>query len=186
MHLFSSLHCTNATKNISRTTQETLGKLINNIATAVATELKMLSVQVPVSQPPTKQEVLNAPGFSTTLTMSGPISAPPLLPQLNREDYENIKHWGPNEYKFFQKGNNNQNCEKPLAGTKGSVLSSFMEQADETQVKKEDKSATQKTARAFFEALFKTNCAPISWGNARIDIQHQLINILKTEYPWLR
>lgn len=188
------LYITNNTS--CRATQETFGKLANDVATAVATELKTFSAQVPVSQIATKQEFTNTPDLSILPTTSfnqfkdsgtpGQIFTPPLLPQLDSKDYEDIFHWGPEKYLASRKPGD-RGGKKSLAGTKDpSILSSFMEQSDGTQVSDKDKQAVRRTARAFFEALLKNNRAPTTWGNAPINIQHQLINVLETEYPFLR
>ena len=116
MHLLSTVHCTDATNNISRVTQETLGKLVNDITTAVAAELKTFSTQVSVSQTVTKQEFVDAPDFSTTPSTSFgqsktsmPIFTPPLLPQLDRKDYMDVVHWGLEEYNAAWKANSGKN-----------------------------------------------------------------------------
>lgn len=61
-----------------------------------------------------------------------------------------------------------------------------MEDKDGNQVSDKKKDAVRAMARAFYEGLLKNNTAPTAWGNATVSIRHQFINLLETEFFFLR
>jgi transcription termination factor Rho len=98
-----------------------------------------------------------------------------------------VRHWDPEEYLGCRKGGK-RGGEDLVATDKptSSILSSFMEGEDGSQVSDKTKMAAWRSAKGFFEQLLKDNSAPAAWGSAPLSIQHELINILETGFPFLR
>ena len=164
---------------------EVVKKLVNSFAT-VSSGFQTFSTQISTSLATPKQKLSHVPDDSIVLvTPSDPILVPPLPPQLNKADYPNIRQWTADEYHSYRKGGK-RGGENALTDRPTSILSSYMEDEDGTQVSDKTKKATRATAKAFFEQLLLENNAPIAWGSAPLSIRNKLINILESEFPFLR
>jgi hypothetical protein len=143
-----------------------------------------------------KQEILN--GADDLIVSAIPLTRskrseisdhtiiPPLLPQLDKAKYEKIKLWGPEEYQGYRKGGK-RGGENPLTDkSNSSILSIFMEDENGNQIPEKTKKVVRKTAKAFYEGLLKNGNAPTAWGHATLSIRHTFINMLETEFPFLR
>lgn len=140
-------------------------------------ELPKLRLSDPLDDP-----VVPAAPSNRSVEVSGVVSIPPLLPELNQEDYINIKNWYPTEYSQGRKGRK-KGDKDPSAQAH---LSSFMEDEDGNPIPDLTRDAARETARGFFAELLSRNSAPASWGGISISLNHSLINLLETQYPFLR
>ena len=111
---------------------------------------------------------------------------PPLLPQLDRANYKNVRHWDPDEYKGIRKGGNRGGKALSTDTPRTSVLSSYMEDQNGDKIPESIKRAVRHTAKGFFEGLLQRNDAPAAWGNVPLDVRHQFLNILERNFPFLR
>jgi hypothetical protein len=166
--------------------------LASNVA-AVSSELKTFSTQVS-STTATPKLMLSDPLEDSIAPMmpldrprdSGPIAIPALLPQLDREDYKNTEKWESTGYKGQRKVKKQGGEGLPMDKNAPSVLSSFMEDENGNPIPKDTQMAVRSTAHAFYLVLLENGRAPATWGAAPLGIRNQLINILETQFPFLR
>lgn len=128
-----------------------------------------------------------------------------VLPQLQPEDYPDVKHWTPREYNAKQKkvkseeeGGEPLDPNAPAPGTskksrkrsgsdgEASILSSFMENEKGEQLPESTKSAARSKAKEFWLKLFKRGIAPSCHSDADIDIRDEYLAIMENAFPWLR
>ena len=177
------------------THDEMVNKLVNNFAT-ISSGFQTFSTQISTSLSAPKQMVSDvADDLIVPVTPSdrskgpevpGPTFVPPLLPQLDKENYLNIKHWSPDEYNSYRKGGKRGGENTPTNRPTSSILLSYMEDENGNQVSDKTKKATRATAKGFFEQLLQDNNAPAAWGSAPLSTRNKLINILESEFPFLR
>ena len=160
-------------------------KLVNNFAT-VSSGFQTFSTQISTFLATPKQAFSDVPDDPiVSVTPSDPIFVAPLLPQLDKANYPNIRQWTADEYHSYRKGVK-RGGEDVLTDRPTSVLSSYMEDETGNQVSDKTKKATRATAKGFFEQLLRDNSAPAAWGSAPLSIRNKLINILESEFPFLR
>lgn len=183
-----------ATNNVSRATHDVMvKKLVIDFAT-VSSDLKTFSTQVSTSLVAPKQEFPNVSSAPTASTApsnwsgdsqtSGSTFIHPLLPQLDRANYPNIRDWEPDHYnsrRGRQRGGKDSREDRPA-----SVLSSYMEDETGDQVSEKTKRAVRMMAKGFFLGLLRDNKAPACWGSAPLSVRNQLINTLENVFPFLR
>ena len=123
------------------------------------------------------------------------------LPQLDPNNYPNVKMWFPGSYKDIRKTGKtvkednegrSHACQELDAKKdvgerpKSSILSSYMEDKDGNEVPEKIKDAVRKEAKLFFNLLLENGRAPIVWGDASIDVSNELVHALETKFEFLR
>jgi len=143
------------------------------------------------------------PTPSTTGSVS--ISPKPmveLLPPLDRLKYEKTKHWTPVTYFKLKSGevkveedegdidldnlNPGTSANGSGSSVKTSITSCYMEDENGEQQPKTTKDAARATARGFWIKLLKDGMAPTTFGGLDVNLKHEYINLMESNYPWLR
>ena len=186
----------NTNTNIFRSAYDLLVKTMARNVAAVSSGFENLSTQVEASLTSTKVEEV-ASTFrpaalpSSTGTSRAPSSAlastlPALLPQLDRDMYKSVVHWDEGKYQEIRKGGKGNGEDDLKKELKGSVLSCYMEDENGNEVPENTRKAVRKRAKGLFNQLLQGGVAPATWGGAPLDVQHQLIFQLESEFPFLR
>jgi hypothetical protein len=99
-----------------------------------------------------------------------------------------VRNWYAGEYNQLRKGGQQDATEgeDSKGKKKSAILSSYMVGEDGNPVSQSTKNALRETARGVYSKLLSRGIAPKVWGDASIDIKHELYYLLETSYPFLR
>ena len=169
--------------------------MARNIA-AMSSGFKNLSTQVEASLASPKVKITTPSIYPTTpptptgtskVPLSAPVSTlPALLPQLDHAMYGSVMHWDEGKYQDIRKGGKGSGEDDLKKELKGSVLSCYMEDENGNKVPENTRKAIRKRAKGLFNQLLQGGVAPATWGGVPLDVQHQLIFQLESEFPFLR
>ena len=167
--------------------------MANNVA-SVSSELKTFSAQASTAPLIQKSSLFDAPDDPTVPSapsdqpkkseVSGLDSIPPLLPELDRKLYPNVRQWDNAMYNKGRKGGLKNEDEKPY--TDCSQLASYMEDENGNQIPESTKSFARKVAREFFGELLERGSAPKSWSYLPLSITTKYLIMMETRFPFLR
>ena len=171
-----------------------VGKLVVNFGT-VSSDVKTLSAQISTPLATLKQELSDVPGTLAASTIPsdrsdharghGSTFVEPLLPELDRANYLNVKNWGAEDYNILRRGRK-RGGEDLTEDEPTSILSRFMEDENGNQIPEKMKRAVRKMAKGFFIDLLQANNAPAAWGSVPLSVRNKFINTMEKAYPFLR
>ena len=124
----------------------------------------------------------NASGSSLSATLFTRLP----LPQLEPKNFPGVQSWFEDIYKGRRKAGKNGIDEGNPGKSKGSILSSFMEDENGDEIPERERDAARATAKGFFNLLLQTSRAPSVWGSLAIDAQNEYLYIMESSYPFLR
>ena len=144
-----------------------------------------------------------APSNSTELSSSNHALRVRLLPQLDRNQYKNVTHWGPELYKKLRKASKKTKPEdgeaddpSPKPGTskkrsrpsndESPVTSCFMEDDQGGPIPLSQKNAVRLRARSFFHLLLERKKAPATAEKVDMESKDEFISIMEENYFFLR
>ena len=185
---------------VSRATYDNFMKDVAQNLAAISSGFETLSSQIPSQNTPNPAEAAASVPHVAASTHLDPSDDPekswsstPIcrytrlpLPQLNREDYKEVKMWYSQEYSGVRKGEKKDDEDTPEASSGSSALSSYMEDATGNHIPEPERIDIRERARVFWEEILHADRAPPVWKAAPKDIKDEFTHILESEFPWIR